>query len=179
MKWLLLKLRAKSRSRRLVWCPIFKKASHRNPRLRDIANSVATDLAIDVAGRGGAGAYQGCAQVQCGTSAVGCRLSAVGNRQSAVVSEGGGDGYLPEGHRTRHQGPGTTRFGRTTNPSSSVPFVRSFVRSGCSLRVLASRLLFSSPFLSFFTSPPPPRVRSAPRHSTSTISISLYRPRGE
>ena len=111
---------------------------------------------------------------------LGCRLSAIGCRQSAIGCRlGRRRRRVPPGG-TSDPAPGTRHDEVWTDDESILlRAVRSFVRSGCSLRVLASRLLFSSPFLSFFTSPPPPRVRSAPRHSTSTISISLYRPRGE
>ena len=109
--------------------------------------------------------------------AIGYRLSAIGNRLSSRKE-------AATGTSRRDIGPGTRDparrglDGRRIHPPPCRSFVRSFVQ-GAHSRVLASRLLFSSPFLSFFTSPPPPRVRSAPRHSTSTISISLYRPRGE
>ncbi len=107
---------------------------------------------------------------------LGYRLSAIGYRQSAVGCRlGRRRRRVPPGG-TSDPAPGTRHDEVWTDDESILlRAVRSFVRSGCSLQ--GSRL--PSPFLSFFTSPPPPRVRSAPRHSTSTISISLYRPRGE
>ena len=107
------------------------------PRLRDIANSVATELAIDVAGRDGAG-RGGCVPglctgpvwyLGCWLSAIGCRLSAIGCRLSARKE-------AATGTSRRDIGPGTRDparrglDGRRIHP----PPCRSFVRSGCSLQ---------------------------------------------